>query len=306
MPPLFLDGWLEFNRIKWNVTPQRARFAADGAELPAVEMVYYLNDAGHIWRPPANPYNPVRFESTPTQSAAKRDRQWLTVGTLLAEDIREHGLCGSLFLPLEINDVRPWQWTGFAVTVRYTYCVDLPHEQALLDSSIRRQISRSAKGGFHCEPASNLAEIFDCMRETEQRQDFSFGLTLDDLELAKSLLGVDAFRGYICRAPSGEAAVGSIVLHQRGYRALAWVIGTKNDYMRAGATQLLTTYILDDLHASGASGFDFVGANFPTIASAKSFWGGYLAMSYTIEAPSVKGIARDARDYVRFRRWRPS
>jgi hypothetical protein len=41
--PLALDGWLEFNRVRWGAQPLRVRLSEDDSEIPAVHAVYYLN-----------------------------------------------------------------------------------------------------------------------------------------------------------------------------------------------------------------------------------------------------------------------
>ncbi|PWH19385.1 MAG: hypothetical protein DDG58_05045, partial [Ardenticatenia bacterium] len=59
--PLLLDGWLEFNRYKWNVTPIKLRISEEGKKVPAVEAILYLDKVGRIVQPPLNPYLPVVF-----------------------------------------------------------------------------------------------------------------------------------------------------------------------------------------------------------------------------------------------------
>src|SRR3954454_17102995 len=67
--PLFHDGWLEFNHLRWGVEPRRVRLAAEPAGLPAVEAVYYLDRHGRIWKPPTSTYLPIAFMPTATRSA---------------------------------------------------------------------------------------------------------------------------------------------------------------------------------------------------------------------------------------------
>ena len=63
--PLFLPGWLEFNRQKWGAEPQRLRFERDPANPPTLESVIYLDRKGKVWLPPLNYYLPVAFTPTP-------------------------------------------------------------------------------------------------------------------------------------------------------------------------------------------------------------------------------------------------
>ena len=59
---------------------------------------------------------------------------------------------------------------------------------------------------------------------------------------------------------------------------------------------------MDDLAEAGATGYDFGGANLPSVAAAKAQWGGRLVPFYRIEGGRVIDLARHARNYVRFRR----
>lgn len=298
--PFALDGWLEFNRVRWGVQPLKVRLSEGSSDVPAAHAVYYLNRRGQVWKPPTSVYLPVAFESTPTQSRARLDRQWLTVGGLLAEDMKSRGAAGRIALPPEIDDVRPWQWAGFGATVRYTFYLDLPYSESLLDPAARKQIAKSARVGFSHERVTDLTDVFRCIADTERRQGFRYGITQRDLELARDLVGEDVLRAYVCYAPAGEPASARVVLHRRGGRAIDWLVGSSDDHLRTGATQFLLSKVLPDLHAHGAAGFDFEGANLPGVSASKSIWGGRLLPFYVIEAPNVLGLARHARDYWRF------
>src|SRR5439155_26920497 len=109
---LYDDAWLEFNRQKWGVTPERVRFATEPDGRPAVEVVYYLDRRGRIWKPPTNTYLPVHFVPTATQALGRLDRQWQSVSELLAADMRKRGLANDAALPPDITDVRAWQWAA--------------------------------------------------------------------------------------------------------------------------------------------------------------------------------------------------
>lgn len=300
---LFDDGWLEFNRFRWGVTPERVRFAREGKGLPAVEAVYYLNRRGQIWKPTTtNPYLPLVFLPTPTQSSARLDHQWLDVGLLLAADMRERGLANPVTLAPEIDDVRPWIWTGFRTSVRYTYHLALPYDAARQDPSVHRQIAKAARAGFRAERVEALDDVFACIDGSQQRRHFDYKICPDDLRLARELIGADRLRTYVCYAPNGEPASARVILHQPGWRAIDWLVGTRDRYLPSGATQFLLASVLEDLAQAGARGFDFEGANLPGVAASKATWGGRLVPFMTIEAPHLRGGARRVRSYLRFKR----
>lgn len=298
--PLFLEGWLEFNRIKWNVEPVHKRFVLEDGAVPRIETVYYLNKAGRIVQPGLNPYLPVAFEATPSPNRHRVCSQWLAVARQFVQDMQSHDLRNGVELSPEITDIRPWQWSGFRVSVRYTYYLELPLDCSSIDKATRNRIKRAEKLGYICERTDNMAHVLDCLNDTEKRQHFSYRLTMQDLELIQSLLGNEHLRAYVCYAPDGEPASSSVDLHVPGSRAIGWVGGTKRAHLQSGATQFLTSYELADLQNAGAIGIDFAGANIPSVAAAKRSWGGYLVPSYFIEGFTLRSMAKLARDWWRF------
>jgi hypothetical protein len=300
--PLFLPGWLEFNRVKWGAQPVSLRFERDPANPPSIEGVVYTNRAGQVWLPPMNYYLPVAFTPTPTQSAASRYRQWLEMTERYATEMARRGLQDRVALPPEIADVRSWQWAGFQVSARYTFYLPLPYDPAMLDPATRKNVAKGLKNGFRDERTIDMPAVMRCLEETELRQGFRHRLTIQDLEVARGLLGDEAFRAYVCYAPSGEPAATKVVLHHPGGRAIVWLSGTRREFLSACATQLQFMHILEDLHAAGATGCDFAGANIPGVALHKSKWGGQLVPFFTVETPGLFGLARYMRDYWRYRR----
>lgn len=300
--PLMLEGWLVFNETRWGLTSRRIRLSACEPDGPAIEAVYSLNAAGKIMLPPLIPYLPVKFDPAPEDTHTPIGQQWDTAGDLLARSMRERGLRHVVPLPPCMPDIRPWQRARFVADVKYTYHVGLPYDESGMRTNIRRSISNSRKAGFVCERTENLAHLHECLLQTEERQGFSHGFTLSDLRLAQLLLGHEAFRVYVCYAPDGTPASATIELHQPGATALGWMAGTKTEYLRSGVAQHLQRYVLDDLCAAGAVGYDFVGAQLPTIAAMKAAWGATLIPYYRVDGGRVRTLARHARDYWSFRR----
>ena len=144
--PFELDGWLEFNRLKWGVEPLRVRYDM-GEELPAISAVLYLDRRGRVVLPRLNPYLPVSFHPTPTEKRYRRDRQWLDVATAMAQDMRARGLRGAVDLPPEAADVRPWRWAGFQIGIVYTFHLDLPFDPGGADHALARQAAKARRAG---------------------------------------------------------------------------------------------------------------------------------------------------------------
>jgi hypothetical protein len=303
--PLALPGLLEFNHRKWRLQPLKRRYAEEGKDLPALEAVLYLDKRGFVRLPPRTPYLPMVFLPTPTKAISRLSRQWLSVSNLMAEEFRRRGLRGTVAFSPEIFDVRPWRWQHFTVDLRYTYYVDFPYQIEQADSDVRRRITKARENGFSCRRVSALDDVYQCLKDTEERNAFRHELTVKDLELARELLGEDCFRTYICYGPSGEAASTAVVLHRPGGRAGGWVAGTKTKYLTSGAWQLLNMFSLKDVESAGASGFDLFGANIPSVAKSKASWGARLVPYYTVEAPTLRALAKHLRTGLRFRERKP-
>jgi len=300
--PLFLEGWQEFNQIKWGLRPIRLTLTSGDSLLPLVDVVYMVNRRGQIRQPPLNPYLALSFQSTPTSLPSRLSRQWLDMGEKVALDMIQRGCASRVSLPPEIQDIRPWQWLGFEGVVRYTYHIDLPFDLHQADSTIRQKIGKASKAGYRCERVSNMDHVIDCLRQTEERQGFTHQLTTEDLITAGSLMGDEHFRAYVCYSPGGKPVSARVVLFGPGARTIDWVAGTASEHLQTGATQLLIKMVMDDVHLAGAIGFDFAGANLPTVSQAKANWGGQLVSFFSIAPFGLLTLARDARSW--WRHWR--
>lgn len=294
MSVLGTDGWLEFNRYKWGVKPLKVRLTENEKELPAVEAVLYLDRRGRIVQPPLNAYLPIAFYPTPTDKLPRLYRQWASVTSLLADEFARRGTRGTVAFPPEVTDVRQWQWRGFLAEVRYTFYLALPYNPGEVDHSERKQVQKAERSQFACATAlpDQFQDVVACLAETEERQGFRYSLDVESLQMALQLLGRDLFRVYICRSAEGEVASTRIVLSLPGSRAVDWVAGTRTAYLHSGATQLLIHHALEDLARVGATGFDFAGANLPTVSAAKADWGGRLIPYYVVLPLNLRTLGR--------------
>jgi len=299
---LTLDGWVEFNRRKWGLSPLRLSLSEGASDRPAIELVVYTDKRGRIKTPKINPYTPVAFLPTDTQSVPRLERQWLSVSELVVKEFRERGVVNAVSFPPSIVDVRPWEWVGFHVSVRYSFYMDFPYDAEVADHSVRKQVKKAVKLGYRCERTSQMSDVLECLEDTGERQGFDYGLSAEDLETCQRLLGPDSFRAYVCYAPNGDAASARVILSCPGASAVDWVAGTKCDYLSSGCTQLLISSVLEDLQNVGACGFDYAGANIPPVAAAKATWGGQLVPFYSIEQPNARALALFVMNSWRFAR----
>jgi lipid II:glycine glycyltransferase (peptidoglycan interpeptide bridge formation enzyme) len=185
--------------------------------------------------------------------------------------------------------------------VRYTFYIALPLNIEDVDHQVRKNIKKAEKSGFTWEIATQKVykEVIECLLETEHRQNFQFRLTTRDLEVAKELLGEEIFRVYLCRDNSGEVASARIILSFPGLRAIDWVAGTKRKFLSEGATQFLIWNALNDLSHQGIKGFDFCGANLPTVSAMKASWGGSLTPYYAVSPLNFRSLIRLSLKYLK-------
>jgi hypothetical protein len=291
--PLELPAWLEFNQWRWGFEAVLVSERDPGRG--SVHAVLYLDRRGRIVLPHTNAFLPVRFESEGAGRTA--ESTWLAVGDRLAEHMRRRHVQGRVILPPNITDVRPLQWRGFSANVVYTYLVDLPFDPASAARSARRRAKKAVSLGLTCERSDDFTAIAEVLAQTERRQGFSYGISASQLQKAGDLLGRSALRTYLCRDAEGRAASSRVVLHAPGAAAVDWLAGTGDEHLTTGATQSLINFVLHDLGCEGATAFDFAGANLPSVARAKSHWGGRLTAAYAIDEPGPRTVLRAMRNW---------
>lgn len=297
--PLALDGWLEFNRLKWGVMPHKLELTPREKKLPRVRAIVYTNKRGRWCLPPRNPYLPITVETTNTQIPSRLYRQQVTALDLLAEQMKQCGLGGAVVLDPRIQDVRPWFWRGFITSPRYTFYID-SFDETKFDVSFRQKIRRAQRDGYYVKVNAPVEDVFECLLATEKRKRFSHSLTVGDLRLGLELLGPESFRTYVCYSPEGEPVSARVILHANGTRASDWIAGTKTEFLQHGVAQYVLSWALKDLANAGAAGFDHVGANIRSVAASKADAGGRLVTSYSVEQPGVRWFGKQLLGYVKF------
>lgn len=295
--PLMLDGWLEFNRIKYGLQPKLYRYTQGSNHEAILEAVLYLDKAGRIRHPWRNPYLPVAFVPTQTSQSHKVRYQWVELANLLVTEMQERGIANTVNLSPEVFDVRPWQWAHFQTGVKYTCTIDLPYQVEIASQDARRRIRQCPVDGFRVERTTDTAEAAECLMASEKRQGYKLDVSEKELELARSLMGDDAFRIYAAYAADGTMASASVVLHRAGAQAVGWVAGTRKEYLSAGVTQYIDYVTMLELHEDGATSLDLAGANIRSVAIPKFRLGATLVPYYSIESYSLKRLAKWTKNW---------
>lgn len=294
-----LSRWGEFNRLKWRCGVEHVKLQSLHSEATG-ECLFFFNERGKFVLPPQNPYHPSLFRSTVSHKPYRTNKQWHEIANLLMDRLLQIRGSMILHLPPDITDIRPFLWRGFKAEVKYTYCVQLPYSLDLASKSIRNKIRKATAGGYRTFRSDNMEHAYQCLRETEKRQGFSHRLTVQDLELARDLMGEDTFRCYICYSKEGEPVSANLSLLLSPKRAIGWIAGTKSAHLTNGVAQQVQSFEFEDLAALGVREFDFTGANLASVSESKADWGGELLPYYVVRKPGIKEMLRAGRDWLQF------
>ncbi|WP_433944538.1 GNAT family N-acetyltransferase [Paenibacillus sp. SN-8-1] len=296
-----LERWAEFNRQKWGCRAVIRSFQAPGSNSRS-ESLFFFNRRGRLYLPPLNPYHPTLFHPTPTTQPHRISSQWHEAARQMIPEMCAAMGSAGFCLPPEFTDVRPFIWHGFEVMVKYTYYLEFPFCLENTSGDIRGRIKRAASEGYYARRTTDMSEVHQCLIGTETRQGFSHNLSLGDLELAQELLGEEALRCYVCYSREGEPVSSSVVLLLDPDRPQGWIAGSKVEHLNKGVVQLLQSVLLQDLSDNGMKGFDFAGANIPSVAKSKAPWGAYLVPYYLVKRRVFKDILRVTWNWWKFGR----
>jgi hypothetical protein len=189
----------------------------------------------------------------------------------------------------ELVDVRPLQWDGWRVDVRYTLLVDLRGGEsaalARMGKSLRKQARRAERAGYAAAVAGDEASLAEFGRQHEAvylRQGLRAPLAAEALAAwCRRLLGGGHGALYCARDPEGRFATGTLVVWDR--RRAYWLLGATDPERRgAGANALLHLTMVRELSGRFEE-VDAVGANTPHVASYKRAYHGTLAPYYATE-----------------------
>jgi hypothetical protein len=233
-------------------------------------------------RAPATPYlGPViALPEHPAKSAAKMEQ----LVELLTPTLKRYPL-GRIFLPPEMNDVRPFISRGFAVLPRYTNRIIFhPKKELSFLPQLRNKIRRAEKAGLTVAPSEDVETLVQLDKATYTRQGKKPIFSENFLrQLMKQMTAEGWGRMWICHSPQGKALACRVVLQDElwGYDLLAASSDREGDEEEVGAGPYLVAQILEHLRRK-VFGYDFCGANMPSIATFKASFGGNLEPFFCI------------------------
>ena len=295
--PLALEGWLKWNEEKWNIKAERVVYTKNQKEYPRLDGVLYINNKGQVVMPPHNPYLPFQFSDTTN----KNDRLYVDyqdIMQLFVEDLLHRGVAGGIALPPGFIDARPFQWNNFIVEPRYTFLQNMIDEYEYA-KHVKKNINKAIENGYIIERSDDWRAIVNCLKGTEDVKGFSHNTSAQDLKKCADLLGSDIFRGYLVKDAAGEPVSGGLRLVLKDGITIDLFQGAIHEHLKNGVNQLIYNFVLQDVKDSGSIGFDWVGANIPPVALAKSAWGAPLLPYLAIRQKNFRYIESVCKSYIK-------
>jgi len=233
-------------------------------------------------RAPVTPYlSPViRLPHHPAKSASRMEQ----LVNLIAPRLKRYPL-GRLFLPPEMIDIRPFLAQGFSALPRYTNRIIFEKEgEPDFLPQVRNKLRRAEKAGLVVEESGDVEALIKLNQDTYRRQGIPSIFSENFLRSVMELL-VAAGHGklWLCRNPEGEPIACRLVLRDEnwGYDLLAASADRREGEEDFGAGPFLVAHILSEMRTLVA-GYDFCGANIPTISAFKASFGGKLSPFFCI------------------------
>lgn len=231
-------------------------------------------------------------------SARRQTVDWLGATGPLGEGMKRRGVPNLIYLPPEVEDVRPWLRRGFLVSTAYAYHLDLPFDPAMMERSQRQNGDRASRLGTTVDRVNRVDPVVESLTETAQRVRFSKVIGHRDLRWACDVLGEGSLTLCVCFDSTGGAASSAVALHVPGARAIGWLFGTKTDHLAQGAGQLLWRWVFGDLAIGGATAADFGGPNCLGIVTFKSRWGSKRATISGVRSYTLRAGARFLAEWL--------
>ncbi|WP_336023538.1 GNAT family N-acetyltransferase [Halobellus salinisoli] len=204
--------------------------------------------------------------------------------------------------PVAYHDPRPFLWTGFDATPRYTYHVDLdrPTDEILsaVSSDLRSNVRNTDETSYQIDTVgrSGISHVVEFAQERHAEQDVSYGVTVPFVhDLARAL--PEHLAAYVCTA-AGEFAGGAIVLvdDDTVYRWQS-VVDVESP---VPAHDLLDWHLIERGIERGCDRYDLVGANNPRLCEYKSKFAPDVAPYYELtRSPVPRSLVAAAYDWLR-------
>jgi hypothetical protein len=278
-----MAGVLGLEADLWSVTEDGALAAA----LPVLarrRLGARTNHGVPLYAYTSPLFSPDLLRSSYPASVTAR---YLELSGVLARGLcRAYGSAVLKFLP-DLQDVRPWLWTGWTAQPAYTYLLDLGRELRVAPS-VRKHVRKGNEAGHRFSLDWDLDAHCALLRSTVRRQGVWTGLPEARFRpLAQCLHQQGLAWMGTCLSRDGEPLSSRVELGiQGGNRSLYdWTAGSLAERLAAGATPWLMVRMVEEARARGYASWDLCGASVASVARFKSEFGGRLAVAFLVQSP---------------------
>lgn len=255
--------------------------------LAGVTVLYksFLYGKKRCWISPLTAYNSFIYAENQSIYPNKVTAEHIAVSKTLARFIQQRYIGVKHLLSPSIEDVRPWQWSGYKAVPRYTYHINLIKE-LMLSHSVRKHIRKCSDAGFTVSWKWNMAHFWQVYQHTMSRQSFGIGMSkMQFFDLANQLY--DAGLAWMGTAyePAGTPVSSRIQLAVPGSGKLFdWVAGAHPAFLKSGVTPWLMVQFLREAYHREYHIWDLCGADYESIARFKSEFGGKIVHYFQVQS----------------------
>ena len=210
----------------------------------------------------------------------------------------------------EYTDPRPYRWSDYDLSTKFTYVVDLADRSSddvlsSFSSSLRREIrdARDLDISVGVEGVDGARDVYEATKARYEEQDRAFPV---EWAYVRDLVdGLDEHaRAYVARDPDGEYISGITALYSPD-DAYFWQGGTRSEYEGVSVNGLLHWKIIEDIledpDLETVTGYDLMGANTERLCRYKSQFAADLVPYYVVESDTV-GMNVAKRTYQTLKR----
>ncbi len=236
--------------------------------------------------PPFVPFTPLVLGASIRESDVNQHRSILDS---LEAGLRERYDQVQLQLPIQIRDPRPFTWNGWNVNPFFTPIAPLPDsaQPSTWSKGTAQLIGNHANDYSISSEVSDITDIVGLVENSYVNNDRSLPSKPAAVEtMIKRLVSSGIAVPYLARANGSGLAEAGVIALRDGPDSFYWMAGSS----RGPAMTVLLKTMLTELHESGCTSIDFVGANTASIAEFKRHFNTSLVQYYGCSITTSKTL----------------
>ena len=165
-----------------------------------------------------------------------------------------------------LTDLRQFSWSGFEVTPRYTYIVQVQKENKVR-SNIKREIQKAEKHNSEFVDSLDLRKFYALYEETCKRQKMTKKSLKYFEKLTKNLRKDKNVKIFFTKENDIYTASIYVLIHRSN--AYFFAGGISTEFRNHGSNSFLFYHLINYLKEMGIESFDLIGANTKAIVQFK-------------------------------------